>query len=439
MLLRFSLYGFLKNQRYFEPFLVLAFLEKGLSFAQIGLLIGFREVCVNLLEVPTGAVADVIGRRRSMIFSFLAYMVSFAIFGLSQPSSWLLWMLFAAMLFFSVGEAFRTGTHKAIIFDWLNSQGRTDEKTKVYGFTRSWSKLGSALSVIIAAVLVFVTRRYSVIFLFSIVPCVGNIVNFLTYPASLDGPKAAEAGIGGVVRVLAATLRDSISRKSVRRLLLESMGFDGTFKAVKDYLQPVLKGYAMVAAVSLPLLAGLDDKQQIAVFVGAVYVVLHLLSSFASRRADALLKWAGDEARAARRLWWMDLGVFAVLVGGVVLRLPPAAIVAFVALSVIQNFWRPIMVSRFAGRAAATQMATVLSIESQSRSLFAAVLAPALGWAVDAMGRARAPGGGDMRFLPVGLVGLAIAVVMLATGRPASGAAAGSGGPDRLDSRAAKG
>jgi hypothetical protein len=31
MLFRFSLYGFLKNQQYYDPFLILAFLDKGLS------------------------------------------------------------------------------------------------------------------------------------------------------------------------------------------------------------------------------------------------------------------------------------------------------------------------------------------------------------------------------------------------------------------------
>ena len=49
---RFSLYGFLKNQRYFEPFLFLAFLEKGLDFTDIGLLIAVRELTTNLLEIP---------------------------------------------------------------------------------------------------------------------------------------------------------------------------------------------------------------------------------------------------------------------------------------------------------------------------------------------------------------------------------------------------
>lgn len=33
---KFSLYGFLKNLRFFEPFLYLFFLEQGLNFLQIG-------------------------------------------------------------------------------------------------------------------------------------------------------------------------------------------------------------------------------------------------------------------------------------------------------------------------------------------------------------------------------------------------------------------
>jgi len=413
MLFRFSLYGFLKNQRYFEPFLVLAFLEKGLGFTQIGLLIGFREVCVNLMEVPTGAVADVLGRRRAMICSFLAYMVSFAIFGLAEP----LWMLFAAMFFFSIGEAFRTGTHKAIIFEWLRIEGRSDEKTRIYGFTRSWSKLGSALSVVVAAAMVFVTRRYSAIFLFSLIPCAANIVNFLTYPPAVDGPRGEQRGFGEVLRVLGRTLRESVARRPMRRLLIEAMGFDGTFKAVKDYLQPVLQGYAATAAVTAGVLASLAGRQRTAIFIAVVYVALHLLSSVASRRADALRAWAGDERRAARRLWWMDLGAFALLTAGVLAGWAPAAIAAFVALAVLQNLWRPILVSRIAADADARQMATVLSIESQSRSLFAAAVAPALGWAVDLAARTTPPGAADLRFLPVGLLGLVIAAAVLATGR----------------------
>ena len=133
MLFRFSLYGFLKNQRYFEPFLVLFFLDQGLSFTQIGLLVAVRELSANLLEIPSGAVADLFGRRRAMIGSFAAYILSFLVFALSHTFAYFA----AAMFLYALGDAFRTGTHKAMIFTWLRTENRLDEKTRIYGFTRS--------------------------------------------------------------------------------------------------------------------------------------------------------------------------------------------------------------------------------------------------------------------------------------------------------------
>ena len=431
MLFRFSLYGFLKNQQYYDLFIVLAFREKGLSFTMIGLLWGFREVCVNLMEVPTGAVADVLGRRRSMIVSFLAYIAAFAVFGLCES----LWALFAAMFFFSIGEAFRTGTHKAMIFDWLSRQGRSDERTKVYGFTRSWSKMGSAVSAVIAAVLVFTTGKYSYVFLFCIIPYVGNIINFLTYPSYLDGERRAGPNLRHIFGTLWVTLRTALRRRPLRRLLAESMGFEGVFKVTKDYVQPLLK----VAALSLPLLIAYTDLQRTAVLVGAVGLVLYVLSSVASRHAHWFVDKAGGEQAGARLLWALNLAVFAGVCVGISLGLPGVAVAAFVALSILQNFWRPILISRVADHAAASQTATLLSVESQAKSAFAAVFAPLLGLAVDYVPGFttwlapkmhvpvhRMP---DLRFLPVGLLGVVIAAVMLATSRRAARRKAGAESP----------
>ena len=58
---KFRTYGFLKNLRFFDPFLVLFFREMGLSFLEIGTLFSIREVATNLLEIPTGVIADAYG------------------------------------------------------------------------------------------------------------------------------------------------------------------------------------------------------------------------------------------------------------------------------------------------------------------------------------------------------------------------------------------
>lgn len=396
---RFSLYGFLKNQQYYDPFIVLVFLEKGLSFFMIGLLIGFREICINIMEIPSGAMADMFGRRRSMILAFSAYIVSFAIFAASSSLA----LLFGAMFFFAIGDAFRSGTHKAMIFDWLEGQNRGHERTKVYGFTRSWSKMGSAVSVLIAAGLVFYTGSYSNIFWFTIIPYAFNIINFLGYPSALDGERTGQFSITAVINFLGRALKRSVKHPPLRRLVIESMGFEGMFKASKDYLQPILKQ----TALAIPVLLMFDDKKRAALLVGLVYFVLHFLSSMASRRAYKLARWKGGEDEAGYFIWRVNLFVFACLIPALWLNLHPVSILGFIVLAIFQNFWRPVLVSRINAHSESQMGATVLSIEAQGKSFTTMLLAPILGWSID-----RAGG-----FWPVGILGVLIASGMLLTGR----------------------
>lgn len=378
MLFRFSLYGFLKNQTYFEPFLILAFLEKDLSFFQIGILIGFREVCINIFEIPSGAVADIYGRRRSMIFSFLAYIASFLVFAYSTSFA----ALFLAMFAFALGDSFRTGTHKAMIFEWLRIHGREDERTLVYGFTRSWSKIGSAVSVVVASAFIFTGARYSDIFLLAVIPYAMNIVNFMGYPKELEGSRAPDTKIPGVWNHLKNSMRTAFTDKPLRGILVEAMSYEGAYKVSKDYIQPVIKQ----AALGLALLATWQQNQRVAILVGAAYFVLHLLSSFASRGGHRLVASTGSEEAAAKSLWSATALVYAALAWGLWAGWEFVVIAGFVVLAVLQNFWRPVLISRIDAHSTPEAGATILSVESQGKSVLAMVLAPLIGFCVDVFG-----------------------------------------------------
>ncbi|MDO9515812.1 MAG: MFS transporter [Syntrophales bacterium] len=403
MLARFSLYGFLKNQRYYEPFMILLFLERGFSFTQIGLLVAFREICINLFEVPSGALADTYGRRRCMMLSFTSYIISFALFG----SVKIYVSFFAAMFFFAIGEAFRTGTHKAMIFTWLRLQDRLDEKTRVYGFTRSWSKLGSAFSVLVAALFVIATESYSSVFYLSIAPYVLGIINFMQYPNELEGKIQGKITLRGVFDNLWSTLKMSLQIRHLRRLIVESMAFEGVFNAAKDYLQPVIKGMAL----ALPLFIYMEDTRRNAIIVGVVYFILHLLSAWASRKSHRITQHAGGEEQGAVRIWKGALVVYLLLAVILYMKWYYLAIVGFMVLYIMQSLWRPILISRFDAYATETRGATVLSIESQAKSASTALVAPILGIAVDFV-TTRGFGGG---FWPVAATGAVIAFIMLAT------------------------
>ncbi len=403
MIRRFSLYGFLKNQRYFEPFIILFFLQQGLSFTQIGFLIAFRELFISLIEIPSGAVADLFGRRRSMILAFVSYIISFALFGFSRDYG----HFFIAMFFFAVGEAFRTGTHKAMIFTWLRIEERLDEKTKVYGYTRSWSKIGSAVSTILAVVFVLLTNSYAHVFFFAIIPYIAGLINFMTYPRELEGQPGEKVDIRDVVAHLRECIRTALVVRKLRRLIVESMSFEGIYKAVADYLQPVVKNMVLL----LPIFLAWGETRRSAVMIGVVYVILYLVSAYASRNSHRITSHAGGEEGGSRLLWKVVFVLYITLIPLLFFGYYYVAVIGFIALALIQNFWRPILISRFDAFTSETKGATVLSIESQAKSVSTMIIAPILGVAVDFV-QGQSLGG---EFWPVAAIAAVVTLLILLT------------------------
>jgi hypothetical protein len=412
MLLRFSLYGFLKNQQYYEPFIILAFLEKGLSFSLIGVLVGVREISTVLLEIPSGAVADLYGRRRSMIASFTAYVASFVLLASMTDFVWLL----IAMVLFSVGDAFRTGTHKAMIFDWLRREGRTDERTKVYGYTRSWSKIGSAMSALLAALFVVVSGSYASVFWLSVIPYVINIVNFAGYPKYLDGEKRERLSLGRAHSLALSVVKEAFSNAGLRRLFIESMCLEGIFKVNKDYLQPVLEKLALAIplAAILPFAASnLTHTQKGAVVIGVVFALNFLLMSLSSRWSHRVGARLGGEEPLAAYLWAANLVCYTLMTASLILGLMLPSILFFILAGMIQNLFRPAQISRFDKHGAPETGATLLSVESQAKALLAAIVAPVVGLAVDhlqALGYS-----GVHPFWPAAALGVVTALIICLT------------------------
>jgi len=403
MLFRFSLYGFLKNQTYFEPFLILIFLEKGLSFFEIGIIVAVREVVANIMDIPSSAIADVYGRRRCMIASFIVYIISFGVLAVSTQ----FWHFLVGILFFGGGDAFRGGTHKAMILDWLRALDRENERTKVYGYTRSWSKLGSAVSVVIATALVFWTESYSSVFLFAVIPYVLNLINLATYPAFLDGEKRSSVSLHAVGAHLLSVGKTAYGTAKLRGLVCESMCFEGVYNAVKDYLQPLLK----FVAISLPLFVEFPDKQRTAIVIGIVYFCLHLLSSISSRHAHRAADFLGGEESASRWLWFVTATLYLALIPLLWWHVSLGIIAIFVLLAIAQNIWRPILISRFDSHSDPAIGATLLSIESQSNSLATLFVAPVLGFTIDLVNQ-QGILGMEREFWPIAVVGLIPALVM---------------------------
>jgi len=374
---RFCAYGFLKNLRFFEPFIVLFFREMGFSFLEIGTLFGIREAATWLLELPTGFIADIYGRRISMVASMLAYLASFMVFHLFPQ----FWVYSIAMILFGAGEAFRTGTHKAIILEHLRSHGMSDRRVDYYGATRGASQLGSAVNALLAATLVFTTGSFRFIFLAAMVPYIVNLVNLATYPKSLDGHLDGEHHHVRI-RETFRQFRMSLTRGPAVKGILNSAVFDGFFRASKEYLQPILGSVAL----ALPLLTTITSDRRTAVVVGGAYFIIYLGTSWASRNAGRISRRAGAPSKAINRTFLA--GGIALVLAGLFewLSIPVVSVILFLCLFLLQNVRRPMLVAWVSENISHRAMASGLSAESQAKSLIVAIVAPLLGLLADTIG-----------------------------------------------------
>lgn len=404
---KFSAYGFLKNLKLFEPFLILFLLEKNLTFTLIGTLYAYREIMTNLLEVPTGIIADAFGRRRTMVQSFLAYIVSFLIFYFASG----FWALMLGMTFFAFGEAFRGGTHKAMIFEYLRMHGWQDQRVDYYGHTRSWSQNGSAVSALIAAGIVFVSDRYDVVFLFSTLPYILNLFLMLSYPKELDGTVRESGGFAASLAIVRQSLKTTFMNTGALRATNNVCIYDGFYNAIKDFLQPIVKSLAL----ALPLLACLAEKQRSAVLIGGVYFGIYLLTSYASRRSGP---FAG-RFRAlttplnVTMLVGFGLGILcglAYLLGNNL-----AAVLLFTGIFVLQNLRSPLSVTYVCDTVPYEILATSLSVRSLVTALYTAIMALAVGVLADRLGL-----GPALMILALGLTVLTPLYLVKAGDKPSS-------------------
>jgi MFS family permease len=374
---KFCFYGFFKNLRFFDAFIMLFFLEKGISFVEIGILYSAREIAIITMEIPSGVISDALGRRKTLIASFFVYILSFILFYLSQNYITLL----VAMVMFAFADAFRSGIHKAMIFQYLKLNNWSAQKIDYYGHTRSWSQTGSAISSLIAAFFVYYYERYDVIFIASIVPYLADMILIYSYPKYLDGEivQASTKLIKQKFKIILKATLQTIRHANFLRILTNLTIYTGYYKAAKDYIQPLLK----YVALSMPLFAYLNDEKKIAVTTGIIYFVLYLLTALVSLYSGKFTERFKQHNKP------MNLTLFLGLLVGILTGLSfhlsyyILPIIGFILIMIIENLRKPIGIGLVADISEDESMATTLSITSQAKSMFAAILAPIIGWVAD--------------------------------------------------------
>jgi MFS family permease len=144
---------------WFAPFRVLSisaaylvpfFLEKGLNQSQIFLLQSIFSVSYLLWEIPSGWLADRIGRARSIQLSVPFAVVGMVAYGYSDY--W--WQFVVCELLLAVANGLISGADKALLIDSLKAAGRENEFVRVQQRIDALGYVAIAFGVPLSLVLV---------------------------------------------------------------------------------------------------------------------------------------------------------------------------------------------------------------------------------------------------------------------------------------------
>lgn len=130
---RFIAFRLFFNSRFYYPVFTILFLDFGLSLDQFALLNAIWAATIVLMEVPSGALADIVGRKRLLIFSGALMIMEMALLCWLPvgKSPWLMPAFALNRILSGIAEASASGADEALAYDSLVSEGLKDQWGRV--------------------------------------------------------------------------------------------------------------------------------------------------------------------------------------------------------------------------------------------------------------------------------------------------------------------
>jgi MFS family permease len=359
----FHLFG---NMAFWLPIYALFFLAHKLDFSTILFLYAVDTVFQTLLEIPSGVLADRIGRRPILMLGSLAQAAGFAIIAVGGSIP----LYVIGMAFHGTALAFVSGADSAFIYDTLAAAGREDEFKQVEGRAYMYNLLGWGGAGLLGG---FVAEKsMAAPFVLS---AITSLMAFFVIATCIEPPRRM---IRSSMRQLTTEALAVVRRNPrVRAMIIFSSILFGLLLVGHKFSQPYLQ------------MAGIDLKM-----FGVIYFVWLMFAAAASNYSDRI------EKRMGPVLYFLILPVLAglpFLYWG--WRQSLLGAVLAVTHQVVWGSLRPQMAGLINSEVGASVRATVLSMAGLGSSLVYVLAALLIGSVADRQG------------LPAGLLYLGAAMI----------------------------
>ena len=350
----FALY-LIKLSKWFSlvmPIIVLFYGEQGLGLHEVFVLKSVYSVAAVALEIPSGYLADVWGRKRCLFWGSVLFFLGYLLYSFTGAFSAFL----CAELLLGAGQTLVNGADSALLYDTAAHYKAEQHYLRYEGRLTMIGNFAEAIAGIFGGLLAAYSLRF---------PFYGQaIVAFIGIPAALaireyNHSRAVRNPAGEMLRIIRYSLGEN---KVLRYNILFSGIIGAATLTMAWFVQPILM-----------------QLQTPTSYYGVIWTVLNLTVGIAALYSDRV-----EQALGMRRSNGL---ILVVIVGGyaalALLPLTYACLAILFLFYIVRGFATPILKGYINQMTFSEMRATVLSIRNFIIRLLFAAIAPFIGWLND--------------------------------------------------------
>nr|WP_321356924.1 MFS transporter [uncultured Draconibacterium sp.] len=146
------------------PIVVLFYQSNNMGMHEIFVLKAIYSIAIVGMEIPSGWMADVWGRKKTLVLGSILGSLGFLIYSFSYG----FWAFVAAEIILGIGHSFVSGADSAMLYDSLKADKRTDKYVREEGRITSVGNFSEAIAGVVGGLLAVISLRTPFYFQFGV-------------------------------------------------------------------------------------------------------------------------------------------------------------------------------------------------------------------------------------------------------------------------------
>ena len=335
------------------PIIVLFFQEHGLSLTEVMILQAIYSLSVALFEIPSGYIADIFGRKQTIVFSTIFSFIGFLFFSFYGG----FYAFALAQVLVGIGGSLMSGSDSAIIYDTLLETKSKTSYTKIEGRNYAIGNFSEAFAGILGGFLA-VGSIYMPIYVQTFILFFSIPIAFTLIEPSMHKENKLDRSFKAVLEVVKFAIIDN---QKLKWLIIYSSAMGVATLSMAWFAQPFFK------SINVPL-----------AYFGILWAVLNFSTGITSFNVHKL----DNKNNKYKTLFYISLSMFmSFILLGFIDSFFGLIFILFIYL--LRGLVTPILRNAINENTTSNKRATVLSIRSLIIRISFAICAPILGYIAD--------------------------------------------------------